>query len=507
MASNINPNNIDGAYPVAGQDNNSQGFRDNFTNTKTNFQFAEQEINDLQSKAVLKAALTGQSLDNNMNDNLLYAAKIQDFSATKVTLTPVAGVATLVYSAGHYQALTTTGSVTLAFSAFPTSGNYGYIRFQIQITNLAHTMTLPVAVSLGLSGIQGISPGIPGVTNTITFAATGTYEFAFGTYDGGSTITLFDLNRALTNFTAADLTLDDLSASGFVSAVGNVTGGNLRTAGSVSATGNIVGGNVTTVGLISATGNITGGNIAATNHTGTTVSVTGNVTGLLRPAAGSTTTQSQPLIFATGSVVNFPTQTLNGGTLEYDGVSVYVAPTNNQRGVVATQHYYVNTGDVGATNSAAAQNIFTSTGAGNITLPATTTYQIDALYIVAPSSSTNMNAVTMSTLFAVTSALSNIRYIAESSVDLATNNAAITRRLVTAPTSTVVTAAAPGGAESIFIVRLQGILRTNAATTLSPQMAFSGTPGASGLRVLTSSYFKLVPLGAATTNSIGYWVT
>ena len=40
MTSQINPNNIDGSYPVAGQDNNSQGFRDNFTNLKVNFQDA-----------------------------------------------------------------------------------------------------------------------------------------------------------------------------------------------------------------------------------------------------------------------------------------------------------------------------------------------------------------------------------------------------------------------------------------------------------------------------------
>jgi hypothetical protein len=69
MASNINPNNIDGSYPVAGQDNNSQGFRDNFTNIKVNFQYAEEEINDLESNAILKAALTGSTLDNNMNNN------------------------------------------------------------------------------------------------------------------------------------------------------------------------------------------------------------------------------------------------------------------------------------------------------------------------------------------------------------------------------------------------------------------------------------------------------
>jgi hypothetical protein len=63
MTSAINPNDIDGTYPVAGQDNNSQGFRDNFTNTKTNFQYAANEITDLQSKAVLKEALVGTVLN------------------------------------------------------------------------------------------------------------------------------------------------------------------------------------------------------------------------------------------------------------------------------------------------------------------------------------------------------------------------------------------------------------------------------------------------------------
>ena len=34
MASNINTNTIDENYPVAGIDNDSQGFRDNFTSIK-----------------------------------------------------------------------------------------------------------------------------------------------------------------------------------------------------------------------------------------------------------------------------------------------------------------------------------------------------------------------------------------------------------------------------------------------------------------------------------------
>ena len=64
--SNINASNIDGTYPVAGQDNDSQGFRTNFTNIKNNFTYAKSEIEDIQAKAVLKSGLTGETLDNNM---------------------------------------------------------------------------------------------------------------------------------------------------------------------------------------------------------------------------------------------------------------------------------------------------------------------------------------------------------------------------------------------------------------------------------------------------------
>ena len=57
MASNIVPGNIDGTYPKAGQDNSSQGMRDNFSATKDNFTQAATEITDLQAnKASLNAS-------------------------------------------------------------------------------------------------------------------------------------------------------------------------------------------------------------------------------------------------------------------------------------------------------------------------------------------------------------------------------------------------------------------------------------------------------------------
>lgn len=504
MASNINPNNIDGAYPVAGQDNNSQGFRDNFTNIKTNFQYSEDEINDLQNKAVLKAALVGQSLDNNMNDALIYAARIQDFAATSVPIATTTGTVTVNYASGHYQTVTTAGNITLAFQNFPSAGIYGLMKVQINITNVAHTVTLPAAVSLGIAGIQGISPGTAGVSNTVSFAVTGKYEFAFGSSDGGSTITVFDLNRALTNFTAADLTLDDLTASGFVSAAGNVTGGNLLTAGLVSSTGNVTGGNLVTGGRVVATGNVTSGNLLTTGVVSTTGNVQAvNVNGFVRPTAGGTTTAAIPLLFASGSLVNLPTQTLTGGAMEYDGAAIYGAFTANQRGVIGVEHFITLTSDATVTNGATAQDIFPTTG--TITLAASTTYFLDAFYIVGPGTGTNLNAVTMSTLFAVTSALTDVRYMADTTVGLATAIIATSRRLVTAPTATVISNTAAGGNESFFTVTLRGMIRTNAVTDLTPQMAFSGTPAATSLRVLTSSYFRLTPVGTSSVLNVGRW--
>jgi len=65
MASDINPNNIDGTYPIAGIDNDTQGFRTNFTNTSTNFASTKAEIEDLQNNAILKGPLDGESTTDN----------------------------------------------------------------------------------------------------------------------------------------------------------------------------------------------------------------------------------------------------------------------------------------------------------------------------------------------------------------------------------------------------------------------------------------------------------
>lgn len=492
MASAIDPNDIDGSYPVAGQDNNSQGFRDNFTNIKTNFTYAGNEITDLQNKVVLKAALTGTTLDNNMNDALLYAAKIQDFSATKVSVANTSGSISINYAAGHYQAITTSGSISLAFTNFPTTGSYGYLKLQLNITNTAHTVTLPAAVTLGTVGLQGYSAG------TITFGATGTYEFGFGSYDGGSTITIFDLNRALTNFTAADLQIDDLTATGFANITGNVNGGNLRTVGLISATGNITGGNINTAGIVSVTGNVQGGNLRTAGLVSATGNVTGgNIVGFVRPTAGSAS--QSPVLLASGTNLSVPA----AGAFEYDGVVFYGTPTASQRGVLNTQHFIALVNNYTGNDVNTAQKVFDSPTNGTMTFAASTTYMLEATYYI--TRAVGSNSHTLSTLFAIGGggSLTSIAYTADTTSTASNILGAVSRIYATAATATVVTGASTATNENITVT-LRGIIRTNAAGTITPQIQYSAAPGGAPT-VLANSYFRLIPLGTNSVASVGNW--
>jgi hypothetical protein len=196
MTSAINPNNIDGQYPVAGQDNNSQGFRDNFTNTRTNFQFAADEITELQNKAILKTALVGGTLQNNMGNAVISNAQLIGQTTSLVALGNVTnGTAAVVFGSGSYQTATTQGNTSLSLTGWPGPGLYAAVTLQLTTTVANANITLPAAVSQGLTGIQGIAG------NVITFAQTGTYNFEFTTSDGGTTITVQDLSRPLSFYT------------------------------------------------------------------------------------------------------------------------------------------------------------------------------------------------------------------------------------------------------------------------------------------------------------------
>jgi hypothetical protein len=192
MTSHINSNSINGGFPVAGQANDSQGFRSNFTNIKNNFAFTKEEIEDLQNKVVLKAPLSGEtSVHNDLKGVALSGATTHGFTESVYTYAePATGQ--IDVSLGDYQQLNTfNGPITLAFDKWPAPGVLSRIRVQVDVVNVGDTITFPSSVTMGLMQV----PGVNVTTRKITPPApgTGTYVFELSTIDGGTNVTIFPL--------------------------------------------------------------------------------------------------------------------------------------------------------------------------------------------------------------------------------------------------------------------------------------------------------------------------
>lgn len=118
--SNININNIDINYPIPGINNNSQGFRDNFSGIQANFEVASQEISDLQSKVLLKTPLANTVLDNNMNYALISRAQTQGFArVSRYMGNNLSGNVSVDVAAADVHYGTITGASTMAFVNWP----------------------------------------------------------------------------------------------------------------------------------------------------------------------------------------------------------------------------------------------------------------------------------------------------------------------------------------------------------------------------------------------------
>ncbi len=199
MSSQITPNSINQNYPVAGVDNNSQGFRDNFTSIKNNFTITAREINDLMDKVVVKAPLTYGSTpsatNNNFADAVIETAALKDCSLVTAADRTISSSDTLTinYSDGSFQKITLSGSSitsTLAFTNFPPSGKYGEVRVRFYVTDVSHTVTLPAAVSLFDRALTNYNQS----TRIITFPSTSAYyDFVFSSSDAGSSIAVQEL--------------------------------------------------------------------------------------------------------------------------------------------------------------------------------------------------------------------------------------------------------------------------------------------------------------------------
>jgi hypothetical protein len=195
MSSQITPNNVNQNYPVAGVDNNSQGFRDNFTGIKNNFIVTKREIDDLMNKVVVKEALTyGPPLDNNLNGTSLGNVLLTGTGLGTVSLGTANGAVSVNYINGNYQTITLNGNTTLSFANFPTGNAYSEIQVSTTVANVAHTLSFGGAATYqNTEIIAGFDPS----NTTVTFTTPGTYDFVFGSANEGANITVREISTRL----------------------------------------------------------------------------------------------------------------------------------------------------------------------------------------------------------------------------------------------------------------------------------------------------------------------
>jgi hypothetical protein len=176
VTSQISPNSIDPTFPIAGVDNDSQGFRNNFTNILNNFSYAASEISALQNSTVQ----IGTS--NNLAGTTLSNAILQNMTLLYYDLGTVSGNVSVNVVNGNSQQITPSAPINLSIVGWPAAGYFGFVRIRFVITNTAYVVVIP-ANTTGLA--------------ELAFTKTGTYEFEFSSVDNGTTLQVTDITRGV----------------------------------------------------------------------------------------------------------------------------------------------------------------------------------------------------------------------------------------------------------------------------------------------------------------------
>lgn len=164
--SDISGETIDGEFPVAGIDNDTQGFRDNFSIIKSDLSIAKQEITDLYQRT--------PKLDeeNNFDGSIIAQASLkavteETFAAGTFSQTE----ATIDFTNGHYQIvklgeISTGGSVInnieISLDGWPQLDNQ-VSKMRIQLSTISESLTVVV----NWPGTYKVSENWPGSDFTV----------------------------------------------------------------------------------------------------------------------------------------------------------------------------------------------------------------------------------------------------------------------------------------------------------------------------------------------------
>lgn len=181
---------IDAAYPVAGRDNDSQGFRDNFTTIKSALTQTGNLVEDLETKVLLKANLLDNTeVDNDLEGSSINNGYYNNFWGVGYVSDDVITTTDIDVESGSIQQYILGADVTFRFINWPsppgaaTTPNYfGIVRVHLFSNgNAPYTATLVTADG----GDVVLENGFP----ALVLANTSAHRVIEAwTYDGGSTV-------------------------------------------------------------------------------------------------------------------------------------------------------------------------------------------------------------------------------------------------------------------------------------------------------------------------------
>lgn len=204
----VNGNNINAEFPLAGQNNASQGFRDNFAAVKSGLNRAGTELTELRDRVLLKSAIPGTGLDNDLNYQALVRPQLKSYSEAVYDNGTVTTEFTMDFNRGNFQKITMSATCLFRFINFPTGANTGTVRLWVTVVNTDHRIQLPVEVAYGITAqyiangqIQFPTAGnylldFVGIGSSAVFwviPVSGLAEFTTGT-TGGSGTTVVNVN-------------------------------------------------------------------------------------------------------------------------------------------------------------------------------------------------------------------------------------------------------------------------------------------------------------------------
>ena len=168
---------INAAYPVAGQDNDSQGFRDNFTAIKDALTVANTEISDLETNTA-KLNTINNFLGNTIeNANMLNTTDYFFAPGTSPTVSFNAS-----YENGHYHKYEIAGTLTVTLIDWPASNKLA--RMWIELTGNNEDQIVSFATEGG-----GNILTVAGFTHPVTVNDNvQPHIYEFWSYDGGATV-------------------------------------------------------------------------------------------------------------------------------------------------------------------------------------------------------------------------------------------------------------------------------------------------------------------------------